>query len=143
MNKICRTCKKEFNINQYYHDKHGVLKSHDCKKCHNKISWIKYSDGMKKSAKKYGIKIRLKALEAYSGKFPKCSCCGEDTIEFLGIDHVDGGGNKHRKELTKNGTTLYLWLNKNNYPKGYQVLCHNCNLAKGYYGECPHKKIKY
>lgn len=32
------------------------------------------------------------------------------------------------------------WQRKNNYPKGFQVLCHNCNLAKGFYGKCPHQK---
>ena len=27
---------------------------------------------------------------------------------------------------------------KNNYPEGFQVLCSNCNFAKGKYGSCPH-----
>jgi len=56
----------------------------------------------------------------------------------LGIDHINGGGGKHRKELTIQGITIYIFLKRNNYPKEYQVLCHNCNLAKGFYGECPH-----
>jgi hypothetical protein len=30
----------------------------------------------------------------------------------------------------------------NEFPDGFQVLCHNCNLAKGYYGECPHNSLK-
>jgi hypothetical protein len=25
--------------------------------------------------------------------------------------------------------------------KGYRVLCHNCNLARGFYGYCPHEKF--
>ena len=30
-------------------------------------------------------------------------------------------------------------LKKLGYPKdGYQLLCHNCNCAKGWYGACPH-----
>ena len=29
---------------------------------------------------------------------------------------------------------------KNNFPKGFQILCHNCNIAKGHYGKCPHEK---
>src|SRR5579859_8227770 len=29
-----------------------------------------------------------------------CACCGETVVAFLCIDHVNGGGNKHREELT-------------------------------------------
>lgn len=68
-----------------------------------------------------------------------CRCCGCDTPEFLGIDHVHGGGTKHRKSLGgKSGTTFYRWLIKQGLPDGYQTLCHNCNMAKGFYGRCPH-----
>ena len=35
---------------------------------------------------------------------------------------------------------LGQWIKKNNFPKGFQILCHNCNVAKGIYGECPHEK---
>lgn len=84
-------------------------------------------------------KYRMAALGAYGGK---CACCGESCYEFLGIDHIDGGGGKHRKELLKSGTHIYLWLKKNDYPDGYRVLCHNCNLAIGFYGACPHERIK-
>jgi hypothetical protein len=29
------------------------------------------------------------------------------------------------------------------YPKDrYQLLCHNCNMAKGFYGLCPHQEQK-
>lgn len=87
--------------------------------------------------KSYYHKLRVKSLEFYGGK---CVCCGEDKIEFLGIDHISGGGNTHRKELKKQGLNIYEFLRKNKYPKGFQVLCHNCNLAKGFYGKCPHIK---
>ena len=26
-----------------------------------------------------------------------CACCGEDRYEFLSIDHINGGGAKHRR----------------------------------------------
>lgn len=66
----------------------------------------------------------------------KCSCCGEKEIKFLAFDHVMNDGKQHRK-IVKQGL-LVGWLIKNNYPKNIQVLCHNCNLAKGFYGKCPH-----
>ena len=37
------------------------------------------------------------------------------------------------------GTSLVIWIKKNNFPKGFQILCHNCNQTKGYYGKCPHE----
>jgi hypothetical protein len=33
---------------------------------------------------------------------------------------------------------------ENNYPKGFQILCHNCNVAKGLIGNnniCTHETI--
>jgi hypothetical protein len=86
-------------------------------------------------------KIRLEVLSHYSNGAMKCVCCGEAEIKFLSIDHINGGGNQHRKQTVR-GTDFYLWLRRNNFPDGYQVLCHNCNLAKGFYGSCPHKEIK-
>lgn len=80
--------------------------------------------------------LRLKALQAYGGTPPKCACCGEKEIKFLSIDHINGGGNYERKKLSR---WVNQWLKTNNYPKGYQVLCFNCNLAKGFYKKCPHK----
>jgi hypothetical protein len=35
-----------------------------------------------------------------------------------------------------------FWLKRNGYPKGFRVLCHNCNSARGLYGYCPHKRRK-
>lgn len=79
--------------------------------------------------------LKLAAFCAYGG--PACKCCGEKRMEFLSIDHINGGGRQHCKEI---GTTsLYHWLSKNGYPPGFQVLCLNCNFAKGHYGICPHE----
>ena len=82
-------------------------------------------------------KIRMMALRAYGGESPKCNCCGESEIKFLSIDHIENDGSEHRKKIGKNN--LYYWLKLNGYPKGFQVLCYNCNFAKGHYGKCPHK----
>ena len=67
----------------------------------------------------------------------KCTCCGEDRLVFLAIDHINGGGSKEHQKVG-HGTAFYRWLRKNEYPQGYQVLCHNCNFAK-WMGICPHK----
>lgn len=94
--------------------------------------------------KKYNQRIRLETLQHYSGDIPKCNCCNETHLEFLSIDHINGGGSAHRRSMNKDGKkggNIYLWLKNNKYPKDFQVLCHNCNQAKGFYGQCPHNKV--
>ena len=80
---------------------------------------------------------RTIVINHYGGK---CACCGESTYEFLAIDHINGGGTAHRREIKGYGSRMCDWLIKNNFPDGFQILCHNCNLAKGFYGQCPHQK---
>ncbi len=88
---------------------------------------------------RYEQKIRYLCLSNYSEEsIPKCSCCGEGELAFLCLDHIAGGGNKHHKQLAEFGTRLFPWLYKTGYPKGYRVLCYNCNMAFGVYGYCPH-----
>jgi hypothetical protein len=54
----------------------------------------------------------------------------------LSIDHINGNGAEHRRELkrTTGGSTgghdFYRWLKNNNFPDGYQVLCMNCQFIK-------------
>lgn len=74
-------------------------------------------------------------IEHYGGV---CKCCGESNQAFLTIDHINGGGTKHRKDGSIVGNSFYRWLRNQGYPDGYQVLCFNCNCAKGLYGRCPH-----
>lgn len=81
---------------------------------------------------------RLRVLEGYGNC---CACCGDRTLQFLALDHVDGGGYRQRK--TGWGSYhCYIDAERRGFPSDYQVLCHNCNLAKGFYGACPHSAIR-
>lgn len=127
--KICVKCKSELPATgEFFHvdSKSPDKLQYSCKKC----------EAIRTKAK--NLKLRLDVLSHYTiGDSIKCNCCGIDTIEFMAIDHINGGGHQHRKSLGVGGN-FYSWLKRNNYPPGFQVLCHNCNLAKGFYGECPH-----
>jgi len=83
----------------------------------------------------YHFHKKLIALAHYGGEPPKCVCCGETEPRFLTIDHINGDGDKHRRAISNNrsfsGGPFYGWLIKNNFPEGYQVMCSNCNMAKG------------
>lgn len=80
--------------------------------------------------------LRVKVLAHYSGGTPKCACCRVTNLEFLSLDHINGGGRQHRKTIK---IRWWEWLRKNNYPDGFRVLCHNCNQSTGIYGYCPHQ----
>lgn len=124
--KTCPRCKTEKLLLEFTKDVYSKdgLKEY-CRSC------IKIQD------KSSHNKIRLEVLSNY-GLF--CVCCGETKIEFLTIDHINGNGAEHTR-LTGKGTRLYYWLKRNNYPKdNYQVLCFNCNCAKGQNGRCPHNE---
>lgn len=127
MKRKCSRCKKEKPIADFGRGKtrkDGLATW--CKDCHNKYS------------RKYYQVLRIKVLEHYGGTPPKCACCGESHIEFLVIDHIEGGGTNHRSRMKNQ--SIGLWLRTNSYPKGYRVLCHNCNSAFGFFGYCPHQK---
>lgn len=98
-----------------------------CKPCTNELG------------KKRHHAQRLEVLRHYSGGEPRCACCGETTVEFLCIDLIFGGGNKHRRETGTLTGKMYRWLKKSGFPEGFRVLCHNCNMARGFYGRCPHE----
>ena len=100
---------------------------------------------------------RLKVLQYYSkqiskSNIPCCRCCGDNFhIDFLAVDHIAGIKKMDLEpELVKQGysssmgtNNLVHWLIVNNFPKGFQILCHNCNFAKGIVrnnNKCPHQK---
>jgi hypothetical protein len=103
--------------------------------------------------KAYRENKRLKVLQYYSKRLsnsdiPCCNCCGETQTEFLAVDHIAGRRQMDSEpELLKLGYSskthigfpLVIWLTNNNFPDGFQILCHNCNQSKGYYGKCPHE----
>jgi len=89
--------------------------------------------------KAYHAKQKIEVITAYGGR---CVCCGESRIEFLTLDHLNGGGRKHRRN--PGATHFYSYLKRNGFPRdlGLQVMCMNCNWAKYAYGRCPHEDEK-
>ena len=128
---ICTKCKKQGN----FYIVNGKPIQH-CKKCRKKVSHLNYIKNrparLAKMAewsrnhreianrlqKEVLLRLRKIVIEHYGGI---CKCCKEKDIKFLVIDHVNGGGNKHRKEIRKGGGgNFYRWL-KNSFK--YFCLC--------------------
>lgn len=151
--KRCSNCKKWFpaTTTHFFVDKtrwDGL--THRCKRCRvdAHARWVEDQTTTKKvqlkqDIRRYGRQLRQRVLRHYGGMPPRCACCGETIVEFLVIDHIDGQGNLHRKEIGRYGEGFYYWLKQHDFPTGFQVLCHNCNMARGLYGYCPHEKQNY
>lgn len=138
MLRKCTKCSLEKDISQFSKNRYlkdGLRKW--CKSCD--YSYIKdyvnkNREKHNKSIVKYRTNKRNTVLSFYGGV---CNCCGEARREFLCIDHVDG---LNKKSLTDSGDKLVNRLVRENFPTGYAILCHNCNMSLGFYGYCPHNK---
>lgn len=76
---------------------------------------------------------RFQLIQHYSNGTMRCALCYENIYDLLTIDHIDGGGNKHRRTFGSNsGDAIYIWLIKNHYPEGFQILCFTCNWLKSH-----------
>lgn len=103
-NKICKACVQIQNGSYYQNNKEHILKF-------NKI---------------YRNNIKIAVFSYYDNK---CQLCQESNIDKLSLDHIDGNGRQHRKELgTKSSTDFYKWVLKNK-PNNIRLLCFNCNCA--------------
>ncbi len=113
---VCQDCKREV-----------VAEYNDKRRSAGQISY---------SSRQYHT-TRYEVLSAYSDGVPACACCGERLLEFLSIDHVDGGGS-----LDRMSGSIYGRLKRLGFPPGFRVLCHCCNQSLGAYGYCPHGGVK-
>lgn len=99
-------------------------------------------------AKKMRDRRALRKREIIDHYGGACTCCGETEPQFLSLDHVNNDGADHRRSLRKGkprgyeGAAFYWWVVKAGFPTDLQLLCFNCNCAKGFYGICPHDAMR-
>lgn len=95
---------------------------------------------IREKAKAQTLLLKMRIYNHYSNYDIRCNCCGERHIEFLSLDHINNDGAEHRKDIGV--SSLYSWIIKNQFPSNYQILCMNCNCAKGRDKEhlCVHQK---
>jgi hypothetical protein len=87
-------------------------------------------------------KHRNKQLREQAIKFLGgiCKCCGYTWLPALCIDHPNGDGARRRRGGEPTGDTLYLGIISGKFlSSDFQILCANCNIAKGIKLKCPHE----
>jgi hypothetical protein len=146
--KKCYKCKLDLPITSFYKNKarpDGY--NTGCKECHKKenIEYRHRSDVVyeKEFAAKQSLKQEV--FSNYCDGEIKCRRCGFKDIRALTLDHINGDGSAHRRELNiRSGTQFYRWVRDNECPEGLQVLCMNCQWIKRYenFEHNGHKKIQ-
>ena len=125
------------NKKEYYQKNREKILEREKERYNEKRGNPKYIAKHREYGRKHRQKIRDIVIAHYGGDSPHCMCCGETTLQFLTVHHINGDGAAHRRSIGNSG--LYEWIIKHNYPTGLELQCWNCNLASYQYGICPHK----
>lgn len=108
-----------------------------CKSSHNKEWRTANKERHSQRQREWVQKRRNAILEHYGAR---CVCCGETEPAFLAIDHKNNDGYIERRTIK--AASMYHHIVKSGFPDTYQILCHNCNMAKYRLGKCPHERTK-
>ena len=94
------------------------------------------ADGVRRAR----LNRRRRSLHIIGGGHVRCACCGEREVALLTIDHINGGGNQHRRELGARGVSLHQWIRAHpeEARRVLQPLCYSCHHGKDILGGCPH-----
>lgn len=105
--------------------------------------FLKNRDRALETNRKWRQSMKLSIFSHYSSGTMSCKCCGEKTLEFLTLDHINNNGTKLRKTYANGGHQHYRKIIKEKFPEGFQILCYNCNCgrAKTKDKKCPHEKV--
>jgi len=140
--RACTVCKVVKPPEQFYARKDGYLTG-PCIPCYRERDnkrqpdyYARNRDKVVEKTRRWRADLRREVLEAYGGA---CSCCGEDHPEFLALNHIEGGGRKHRHAVGGTAMQVYKFVRDKGFPPEFDLLCHNCNVAYGLYGLCPHQ----
>lgn len=122
---ICQTCSGNMTIvaAERYHERRAAGK---CNYCDNDpVEGSTMCQHHLDQTKQQRENLKLEVMNAYGG--PICVGCGEENIDFLEIDHIEGGGRQHTLAIGGGGHGLRGWLKANNFPPGFRILCRTCN----------------
>lgn len=137
---VCAPCSRRTTETsaKRYHERRAAGK---CSYCDNDpVDGLTMCQYHIDQTKQQRANLKREVMNAYGG--PKCSWCDETNIDFLEIDHIDGGGRQHMKKIkVGSGHNLRGWLKANNFPPGFRILCRTCN-NKAHVDKCRERGTK-
>ena len=144
MNIACRKCSITKPADDFYPSyRSGERANQWCKVCAAEYarSWQAKNRGRYLVSRRRRYAALVDQIQEAYGR--KCTCCGEAEKGFLTIDHVNGDGAAHRREVNGsnyNGSMVYRQIVAQGFPDTFQLLCFNCNLGRAKNGGvCPHR----
>lgn len=114
-----------------YHKKYSQSHREEFRE-YGKKAYSKDKEGKREYQRKLTEKYKNSFLAMYG---TSCACCGESEKDFLTIEHKKG----QEKSSRRTGLVAYRDAVKEYRPDIYEILCWNCNCAKGKLGYCPHR----
>lgn len=142
MGSKCRICNRDY---ESWHIQKGWTKCNPgwiCRPCYKVWSRLRRRRSrmdplIKQQEAEAHARLKMEILMHYSPNLV-CQRCEFSDIRALSIDHIYGGGRQHSRRVGN----FYLWLRRNHYPSGFQVLCMNCQAIKRLENhECANKKL--
>ena len=118
----CRECARNRSREYYHRNERNRLKVRAKAKEYRE----KHKEQVLKQKRVAIFRLKRDVIRHYSHGTMVCALCKEGNILVLSIDHINGGGNRERKRLQRQGQRFYQWLKNKGYPEGYRVLCMNC-----------------
>lgn len=145
--KRCTKCQNDKPFARFFWRKQRNAWRSWCKDCVKQASRRWYQENPEKArriycdaARRRSERLRHQVFAHYSSGEPKCACCKETGFRFLTLDHTNNNGGEHRREVG-DGLSTHIWLVRNGFPNGFQVLCWNCQMGKVFNGGiCPHQE---
>lgn len=141
--RTCKKCHTAKPLEDFAKDHNCKLgRTWTCRKCavaRADLWWKNNPDRHRANGRRTMRNRRVRARQAIlAGYGGRCACCGETEPVFLALDHVNEDGKQHRSKFATS-LGVYSDVIKRGFPKDFQLLCHNCNMAKSLAGECPHE----
>jgi hypothetical protein len=137
----CKTCVNEERRNRYNcnEDHKEQIQKLNKKSYHKNIEARRAYDRQRPRIdynKKTRERIKRECFSNYCDGEIRCMTHQEHfnselhDVDVLTLDHINGGGRKMAEDIGigsgAGGYRLYLYLKRNGYPKGFRVLCFNC-----------------
>lgn len=141
--KTCIKCGETKPLGMFVKQRLSRLgRCNTCKKCGSAYNMRKYYELPVEQRKKSPLIYQKQKVDGWKQIFEhygsSCACCGESEPKFLTVDHINPVGSKTRHATGQ--ARMFRWLRLHGWPKGFRILCSNCNSGRYRNGGiCPHQ----